>query len=113
MEPVKLSYFLNEPPVYDWGPWRLDPDTYVLFWGDPRRYEVDLERCRTSAEVLDWICQVAGKQWSDDANLAGLVRAINDVLHPQASLCSWGASRRIAKTKIRQRVDSIADQVPL
>jgi len=37
-------------------------------------YEVDLEQCLDGAQVLDWILQVAGKQWADDATVAGLVR---------------------------------------
>jgi hypothetical protein len=29
-------------------------------------YEVDLERCATPAEALDWIAQVAVKSWATD-----------------------------------------------
>jgi hypothetical protein len=36
------------------------------------RYWVDLERCRTAAEVLDWIMRVAKKSWADDETLASL-----------------------------------------
>jgi hypothetical protein len=77
-----------------WGPWHLDPDNLVLWIGHVRHpdvsaYEVDLERCLTSAAVLDWICQVAGKSWADDAVTAGVVRALDDVLHPQRRLCSF------------------------
>lgn len=46
----------------------------------------------SSAETLDWICQVAGKRWADDI-LARLVRALDDVLRPQARLCSFGRRR--------------------
>lgn len=89
-----------------WGPWRLDRRTRVLYPVEPYRYEVDLDRCRTSAEVLDWICQVAGKGWADDATLAGLVRALDDVLYPQANLCSSGQSKTLTKTGIRACVES-------
>jgi hypothetical protein len=83
----------------------------VLFITEPSgyRYEVDLERCLSSAEVLDWICQIAGKDWTDDstvanATLAGLVRAINDVLNPQAHLCSSGQSKRLDPRQISELV---------
>ncbi|MGI8514051.1 MAG: hypothetical protein ACR2NT_02735 [Acidimicrobiia bacterium] len=68
---------------------------------DDNRYEVDLERCLTSAQVLDWICQVAGKTWADDQTLAGLVRAIDDILHPQGTLCSFGTSRTITRPDVK------------
>jgi hypothetical protein len=53
--------------------------------------EVDLSRCRTSAELLDWIYQVCQKTWATDAILAGLIRALE--LNPQATFCSFGKER--------------------
>jgi hypothetical protein len=94
-----------------WGPWALNHHNFTLEMFDrPDRftYWIDLEQCTTSAEVLDWICQVAGKVWADDATLAGLVRALNDVLRPQGTLCSWGHSRRLTKVQIRRLVLAIA-----
>jgi hypothetical protein len=41
------------------------------------------------------LSSVGGKPWADDACLAGLVRAIDDLLQPQAYLCSMGADRRL------------------
>ena len=41
-------------------------------------YEIDLDTCTTSPEVLDWIMQVDGKVWATPTVLAGLVRALND-----------------------------------
>jgi len=77
--------------------WVLDAERLVLVLGDPVTggwaYEVDLERCATSAQVLNWIAQVATKQWASDEILAGLVRAINDVLKLQANLCGSGRER--------------------
>ena len=35
-------------------------------------YWIDLERCHTSSQVLDWIMQVAKKSWADDETLASL-----------------------------------------
>lgn len=90
----------------NWGPWRLDPEVRVLYPTGPGhyRYEVDLDRCRTSAEVLDWICQIAGKTWADDATIAGLVRALNDLLTPQAHLCSSGQSKTMSVRQIARHV---------
>lgn len=84
----------------DWGPWHLDGNQRLLFVTDPYRYEVDLDDCHTSAQVLDWICQVAGKTWADDAILAGLVRAIDDVLYPAENLCSGGRAKSIDRHRM-------------
>lgn len=95
-----------------WGPWRLDAETLVIY-SDPDshvgyRYEIDLEDCQSSARVLDWICQISQKHWGTETEnascVAGLIAAFNDVLHPQASLCSWGTSKRLTKAQIRTRV---------
>jgi hypothetical protein len=56
----------------------------------PLQYEIDLDRCTTSAAVLDWICQIANKTWATDTVLAALVRQLNALLEPQANLCSFG-----------------------
>jgi hypothetical protein len=63
---------------------------------DSARYRrLDLYRCTTAAEVLDTIFQEAGAAAAetDDAYLAGLVRALDDLLHPMANLCSGGKPR--------------------
>ncbi|HET7325983.1 MAG TPA: hypothetical protein VFJ14_01720 [Nocardioidaceae bacterium] len=71
----------------NWGPWVLDTDNWSL---SHPLYDVDLDRCATAAEVRDWIAQLAGKTWVDDATLAGLIHALNDVLRLQATLCGNG-----------------------
>jgi hypothetical protein len=88
-----------------WGPWRFDARRRVL---DHDWYEIDLDRCTSSAEVLDWICQVAGKSWADDATIAGLVRALDDVLAPQQYLCGFGleAGPINVKTVLRQTAEA-------
>lgn len=84
----------EEAPEKDgFGGWFLDREALCLVLRDEQGrelYDVDLERCRTSAAVLDWICQVAGKTWADDRILSGLVRALDHYLHPQECLCSGG-----------------------
>ena len=74
----------------------LSPSGRRLMDGDllgPGEYEVDLERCTTSAQVLDWIVQVSKKTWATDAIVADLVRALDDVLDMQGTLCPFGQAR--------------------
>lgn len=63
----------------------------------PMDYEIDLDECRTSAQVLDWICQIAHKTWATDAVLAALVRQLDRVLRPQVNLCSGGVEQHRGK----------------
>jgi len=57
-------------------------------------YEIDLERVSSCAEMLDWIFQIAGKTWGTPMNLGHLVRALDDIFHPQETLCSGGAAKQ-------------------
>jgi hypothetical protein len=101
-----------DPPIGSgWGPWTLNPANYTLELGpDGCLYWVDLEDCDTAAQVLDWIAQVARKTWADDTTLAGLVRALNDVLNLQSSLCPSGQSKRMTNAQIRARVRTYAQR---
>jgi len=95
----------------EWNGWRLETTNYTLDAFDTNGhwlYGVDLERCTTSAEVLDWIMQVAGKQWATPELMSGLLCALRDVLNPQATLCSCGRSKRLTKSELRSRVDAFA-----
>jgi hypothetical protein len=94
-----LNEFLALKPEPQWGSWRLK--SYSLAHD---RYWVDLERCLSSAQVLDWIAQVAGKSWATDEVLAGLVRALNDVLYLQGHLCGWGVDHELSKAQVRKLV---------
>lgn len=88
-----------------WGPWVLDRHRRELVIDDSTAgYEIDLDSCVCSAEVLDWICQIANKGWADDKCLAGLVRALNDILEPQDNLCSGGGNKVITSARLRSLV---------
>lgn len=75
------------------SPWKFDSQnlTLNLFQeGKGQRYYIDLEKCRTSAEVLDWVMQVASKPWATDQILGSFIRELNRLLDPQGNLCSGG-----------------------
>lgn len=102
----------GEREARDWGRWTLKPSTCVLTWRDDDRrwYEIDLDRCLTSSQVLDWIMQVNAK--SLDMDIAGLVNALDDVLNPQHNLCSFGGDRALTKADIQRSVDAAAERWP-
>lgn len=94
-------------PPGNWGGWTVDSDHYTLdFDGD--RYWFRLDDCVSSAEVLDKIMQIAGKRWADDACLAGLVRALNEILRPQANLCSFGTNKTLTSPKVQEMTRRVA-----
>ncbi len=75
-----------------WGGWIYDWRIHVLRH-TTERYEIDLERCRTSAEILDWISQVQKKGWATPQLVGDMVEALDDLLNFQANYCSWGAEQ--------------------
>jgi hypothetical protein len=97
------------PSLEDWNYWRIDSTNYMLvgIW-----YEVDLERCCSSAEVLDWIIQISQKGWATPDVLSGLIHSLGWILDPQRHLCSFGANKRITKKALRQRVDKLVRLFP-
>ena len=65
--------------------WEYDADVRVLRYD---YYEVDLERMRTSAEVLDWIVQVSHKgAWGTPKVVGDLVRLVDAILGLQQNYC--------------------------
>jgi len=75
-----------------WGSWCYKPEALVLVCdaAEAKGYEVDLERCTTSAEMLDWICQVAEKAWATPDTVGNLAMALNELLRPLATVCAMG-----------------------
>ena len=71
----------------------------VLYW-------IDLERCLTPAQVLDWIFQLRGKTWMTPGLLGLFLEAMRHALDPQARLCSFGRPSEIAKKDLRGIVES-------
>lgn len=89
-----------------WHGWQLDPEHRVLTLERDGvfLYEVDLERAVTPAQALDWVAQVAGKTWATDEVLAGFVRALDDTVDLQATLCPFGRSRRLTLAELDRRI---------
>jgi hypothetical protein len=87
-----------------WGGWRLEGLELLFPAYTGGCYPIDVQRFTSSAQMLDMIMQIAHKTWADDECLAGLVRALNELLQPQAHLCSCGGDKRLTAAQIRQLV---------
>jgi hypothetical protein len=83
-----------------WGHWEFDAERLVLMYEHGRHeYEVDLEDMTTSAGMLDWIFQVNTKGWASREEIGDLVQALDDLLRPQANLCSGGMDKKFHPAK--------------
>lgn len=82
---VELRIEVSKRPLDGvlWGRWRFNARDLTLeaIWlQKPGAWHgVDLKRCRTSAEVLDWLCQVQKKSWISNDDVGDLLGAIDDL----------------------------------
>lgn len=102
--PKTIKQILEEQGIeahQKWGNWTFIESNLTLEYKGGKehpedQYDVDLEECRTSAEMLDYIMQIASKTWANNDMIADLIRALNACLRPQANLCSFGVSKYIS-----------------
>jgi len=81
----------------------------IIVHGHPKKggydYPIDLERCTTPAQVLDWIVQVSEKPWCDGELLVALIEAIDEACHErlkinfQGAFCPMGMPMRVDWTQ--------------
>jgi hypothetical protein len=83
----------------EWGNWTFDTKHFVV---THRRhgYSVGLDECKDAAEVLDWIAQVRGKNWTDARDVNDLVEALDDIFGLQANICSYGKTKRVKPRRV-------------
>jgi hypothetical protein len=91
----------DSPCSLTWGPWRLSGHRLI---DTEHHYAIDLTSCTSSAEVLDWLCQIADKSWATPELLGHLTQAINTILRPQGRLCSNGEDQRLISAQVRSVV---------
>jgi len=90
-----------------WGAWRYNPDNMTLEidskvsgYPEDNPYYVDLERCNTSAKVLDRLCQLLYKEWCPPQQVGYLLKAIDELAGGlQDVMCSCGANLHFDMTK--------------
>jgi len=93
-----------------WGNWRLNPTKYDLEYhtsGGIVARTIDLLTCTQSSQVLDWIMHESSGG-ACESHASDLVRAFNDLLHPRATMCSFGSDTAITVEDIKALVDEFA-----
>lgn len=87
-------------PHDDWRKrWTFDPENLTLSIPSlaSATYDVDLERCNDSAQVLDWILQVSHKTWASPEDIGYLVYALDELaggLGLQEKVCPGGVNKK-------------------
>ena len=70
-----------------WGDWEYNAKWLTLTWQPKgRAYEIDLEQCNNSAQVLDWVAQITHMTWATSEVVGTLVQALDDLLNLQGSV---------------------------
>ena len=90
----------------EWGDWYFEPDRLELFLdrGGCVEYSIDLEMCTTSGEVLNQLVEIAGKNWTSSADVAGLLAALNDLLQLQRNFCPGGTEKHLDRVRLLEIV---------
>jgi len=66
--------------------WKLDLSDMVIEATGKHWYEIDLDRCKSAKEILDWIIQVQKKSWATDEIVSDLVLILNDIIDIQGHI---------------------------
>jgi len=74
-----------------WGKWIFNAENRTIEYITPEHYYIDLDRCRSAAAVLDCLAQVSMKTWCSAEDAGNLLRALDDILHLQRTMCGGAA----------------------
>ncbi len=90
--------FAKNPRI---GNWTYQDSNLTLQYNSSENgwYEIDLERCNSSAEILDWIFQVNKKGYSAK-DMKDLLDMFEKILRPQKNFCSWGVDNPQEVTRV-------------
>lgn len=68
-----------------------DPDANIidLSVAAGYHYEVDLDRCRTQKESLDWIFHLAGKAWCKGSTLTDFIHCLEWAIREKEDQSLW------------------------
>lgn len=77
-------------PYMGLGAWTFDAGRLVLAHKDRPSYEIDCERIKTSADLLDWVFHLRGKYWVAAEDLIDLLDLMDDLVNAREALAGNG-----------------------
>jgi len=92
-----------------WGNWKYNGRILSLEYDKTPSYDIDLEKCTSGSEVLDWIFQVQGKSWMVVEDVGNLVAALAAIFPgAQGLFCPFGNNKELDASSflLRQRDES-------
>ena len=95
---IKLSRDLHGKTwgkwTFDWKHLTLDFDTnWLPSPNNEPRYWIPLDRATTSAQILDWLCQLRTKSFITNQDIGDLLTAFDSLANLQGVICSFGIER--------------------
>lgn len=78
------------------GPWWFDRTTLTLnLLNDEggHEYQLDIERCSSSARLLEAVTRLTTAPWATPEQVGWLLYGLTELVRPQESLCSGGEER--------------------
>lgn len=83
---ITLDEIPDRKPRTEWGKWRLENAYLCINYPESNAsYDIPVESLRESAfQCLDWIFQLGQKIWLTDEDRADMLRAIQELVRPQA-----------------------------
>jgi hypothetical protein len=91
---------MTKAPRVQWGQWKYRADVFSLD-NETQGYEVDLDTCTDSAQILNWVFQASSKEWSNEASV-DLIEAFRDIFNRQANVCPGGKGKKIDPRAVAQ-----------
>lgn len=92
-----------------WGNWELRVEIMCIEHS-VNGYQISLDECLTSAQVLDWIFQMRAKTWVTPEEMANLLDAFDDVFKPQSKLCSAGRNKFLTEEEMHRLAETTAQR---
>ena len=98
------DWSLNNKVKTEWGFWKYTEKGYLDY---KNFYPIDLKTKNTNSKLLDLIFQLNTKDnqnW-DEHCVSDLIKALNDILCPQANCCSGGENKKFSVEELCEKYD--------
>jgi hypothetical protein len=98
------DWSLNNKIKTEWGFWEYTERGYLDY---KNFYTIDLKTKNTNSKLLDLIFQINTKDnqnW-DEHCVSDLIKALNDILYPQANCCSSGENKKFSAKELCEKYD--------
>ena len=103
-----FDWSLNNKIKTKWGYWKYSKTGYLNY---KNFYTIDLKTKNSNSKLLDLIFQINTKnqQSWDEHCVSDLIKALNEILYPQANCCSSGVNKKFSAIELCKKYDERLD----